>query len=341
MWYDRFVAGTENIIKNMEKIEKRIFEEIKKADRILMHLHLGPDGDSLGSVLAVWRWLESLGKKVTVVSFDPVAEEFGFLEEVKKVKKADAAKLDFSQFDLWLALDSSDWNMITKNKNFRPPEDLMLINIDHHKTNVNYGKLNLVLPEKSSVAEVLFELFKRWKVEIDKKIATRLFLGIFMDTGGFFYLNTSPDTMRIGAELLERGADKERIVLEVYRSKPLKTLEYWAAVLARMKIDKRGKFVISTIPREILKGLELGKSERGGAAGQFLPLVKDTDFGVLLDEENPGEVSGSLRARTDFDVSKIAVAMGGGGHKAAAGFRMKGSIEEVEKKLRKVIERLT
>lgn len=315
-------------------------EEIKKAKRVLMHLHLGPDGDSIGSVFAMWRWLEKIGKKVTVISFDLIPGEFHFLEEVKLVKKADVAKFDFSKFDLWLSLDSSDWNMITRKTNFRLKDRITIINIDHHQTNANYGKINLVLPEKSSVAEILFELFKKWKVKIDKEIATRLFLGIFLDTGGFFYLNTSPNTMRIGAELLEKGADKKTIILSLYRNQPLKTLKYWGRVLAAMKLDKKGRFVMATIPYRIFKELELSKYEAVGAASQFAPIVKDTDFGVVLDEDKPRNVRGNLRSKSDFDVSRIALAMGGGGHKAAAGFRMKGSLGEVERKLVEVIKKL-
>jgi phosphoesterase RecJ-like protein len=327
-------------LANFIKMEAKIPTEIKKARRILLTLHLGPDGDSVGSVFAVWRWLERIGKKVTVVSFDPVPQEFGFLEEVKKVKKEDVAKLDLTKFGLWLLLDSSDWNMVTKTENFAPLPSLTIVNIDHHPTNKKMGKINLVLPQKSSVAEIIFGLFKKWQVKIDEEMATRLFLGIFMDTGGFFYFNASPETMRIGAELLRMGADKKRIILELYRSQSLGTLKYWAAVLTRMKVDKKRRFAISAIPNKILKELKLGKSERGGAAGQFLPIVKDTDFGVLLDEENSGEVSGSLRAKGDFDVARIALEMGGGGHQAAAGFRMKGSLKEVEGKLLNIIDKI-
>lgn len=325
----------------MKKIEKQIFEEIKKAKMVLMHLHLGPDGDSIGSVLAMWQWLKKLGKKVTVISFDPIPEEYFFLKELKKVKKANVAKMDLSKYDLWLSLDASDWDMITKNKDFQPPRNLMLINIDHHPTNTKYGKINLVLVGKSSLGEILFDLFEKWQVKIDEKMAHLLFLSIFTDTKGYFYRNTTPATMRVGAKLLELGANREKIVFDLYNSQRLKTLKYWAKVLESMKIDRKKRFVIARLAYRDYEELGLRKQGAKGAASNFLPIVKGTDFGVLLTEDYPGEVRGSMRSRTDFDVAKIAVAMGGGGHKAAAGFRMKGDLKSVEKKLLAVIDKLT
>jgi len=325
----------------MEKVERQILDEIKKAKRVLLHLHLGPDGDSIGSVFGLWRWLEKIGKKVTVVSFDPIPEEFHFFEEVKRVKKGDVAKLDFSQFDLWLSLDCSDWSMISKKIDFRPPKDFRLINIDHHPTNADFGKINYVFRGDPSTAGILFDLFQNWGVKIDKKIANRLFLGIYHDTGSFSFDYTKPRTFRQAAKLLELGADLQMIRRNLNLNKSLKNLRYWSFVLANMRINKKYQFSIAAVPNEEFSKRKIGIEDRSGVASWFGNIVKDTNFGVILTEHEPGEVKGSLRSRTDFDVSQIAQAMGGGGHKAAAGFRMKGSIKDVERKLLAVIKNLS
>ena len=324
----------------MKKAEKQILAEIKKAKKILMHLHLGPDGDSIGSVFTIWRWLEKLGKKATVVSFDPIPEEFGFLEEAKRVKRGDVAKMDLSKFDLWLSLDSADWNMITKKDDFQSSENLMLINIDHHPTNTGFGKINYVFRGDPATASILFELFQKWQVKIDKKMATCLYLGIYEDTGSFRFDYTKPETLRIGARLLELGADRRLIVNSLERNRSLEVLHYWSLILGKMMINRKYRFAISKVSYEDSDRRGLTEVKNTGASTLFAPIVKGTRFGVILREGQLGEVEGSLRAKKDFDVSRIAQVMGGGGHKAAAGFRMKGDLKSVEKKLMEVIRQL-
>lgn len=216
----------------------------------------------------------------------------------------------------------------------------MLINIDHHPTNAGFGKINYVKRGWSSTAEIIFDLFEKWQVKIDKEMATRLFLGIYSDTGSFKFDYTRPETLRIGARLLELGASLRLIRTNLELNKSLKNLKYWSLVLGKMKINKKYRFVSSSISYQDFQKNKISEGDKAGATTFFAPIVKDTDFGVILREISPGEVNGGLRARTDFDVSKIALAMGGGGHKAAAGFRMKGSIKEVERKLRKVIDKI-
>jgi len=329
-----------DIIGHMRKVAKQIFEAIKKADRILIPLHLGPDGDCVGSALAMQRWLKKLGKEVTVVSFDPISEEFGFLEEVEKIKKISVSKLDFSQFDLWLSLDSGGINMITRESDFQLPEGLMSINIDHHQTNTKFAKINLVVADEPSTATIIFSLFKNWGVKIDKKMATRLYLGIYGDTGSFRYDYTKPETLRIGAELLELGANLQLIRNNLEQAKPLELLHYWSLVLGLMKINKKYRFVMAKVSYQDLEKHDLIGVKNSNVV-DFAPIVRDTDFGVILTESEVGEVKGSLRARGNFNVAKIAEKMGGGGHKAAAGFKVKGSLEEVERKLLAIIKELT
>jgi len=317
-----------------KKVSRKIFSEIKKAKRILLALHVSPDADSVSSVLAMSLVLERLGKKVKIISFSQIPGRLLYIPGTEKVKILDFAKEKFLEFDLFIALDSAQERMITRSsypKNF--PKNFKVINIDHHFTNTKFGDINLV-SIISSTAELLYELFKFWKVKIDKKMADLLLLGIVADTGSFQYPMTSRETFLVGAELLQKGASLNETVLYLFRSYNLKTLKYWGKVLQNLKQDKGGKFVWSKISRKEKEKLGIDPSEIEGAASLFCPVINGTEFGIILLEED-GLIRGSLRSRTNFDVSKIAVEFGGGGHREAAGFSLNMSLKEAEKKVLK------
>lgn len=315
-----------------KKIAQKIFSEIKKAKKILLALHVSPDADSVGSVLAMNLFLERIGKKTRIISFSQIPSKFLYLPGTEKIGIADFNSVNFGDFDLFIALDSAQERMITRSRypdNF--PENFKIINIDHHVTNTKFGDINLV-GIVSSTAELLFELFGIWKVKIDKKLADLLFLGIFADTGCFQYPLTSERTFLTGADLLSRGASLNETVLHFLRSYNFRTLKYWGKVLENLKEDESGKFVWSKVSKEEKESLGVDPTEIEGAASLFAPIVEGTEFGIILMEEN-GLVRGSLRSRANFDVSKIAEELGGGGHKQAAGFSLNIPLEEAEKKV--------
>lgn len=309
----------------------KILAAIKKANSILLPLHISPDGDCVGSVLAMSLFLKGLGKKVKIISLSKIPSWFSYLSRIDVVEIFDFSKLDFSQFDLFIALDIAQETMITrKDLPEKFPKNLTIINIDHHLTNTNFGNINLVDSNSSSVCEMLYLLFAFWQAKISKETAELLFLGIFADTGCFQYPNCSSQTMRIAAELMDAGANLDKTVLTQFRSYNFKNIKYWQKVLQNMKLDESGKFVWSVISREEITQLGADSEEMEGAASLFCPVVKGTEFGIILDE-NEGFVKVSLRSRVSFDVSKIAVDLGGGGHKLAAGFSLKLPLEEAEK----------
>ena len=316
---------------------KKILEEIKKANKILLPLHVSPDGDCIGAVLAMDLFLRSLGKKTKIISYSKIPKNFFYLPGMSEVEILNFAKINLSDFDLHIFLDIAAETMITRSE--LPKlllKNLKSINIDHHFTNTKFAKLNLIDEKTSSCCELLYELFKYWKVEIDKQTADLLFMGIFTDSGCFQYPSTSAKTFKIVSDLVEKGADLNQTVLMQFRSYSLKTLKYWSRVLENMQIDESEKFVWSKISREELKQLNIQPEEIEGAASLFCPVIKGTEFGIILDESE-GFVKGSLRSRNNFDVSKIAEKLGGGGHKLAAGFVIKNSLAEAEEKVLMIV----
>jgi len=318
----------------------KILSAIKKANRILLVVHVSPDLDGLSSVLATKKVLGQLGKKTKVISFSQIPSRLQFVSGAETIVVEDFAKLNFNNFDLFIALDCAQEKMITRSpfpQSF--PVGFQIINIDHHATNTHFGDINLVV-SAASTTEILYQLFKSWRIKIDRQLAKLLFYGLVADSGCFQYLSTTKDTFKIGLDLLDKGADLSEIVLQTFRSYNFKTLKYWGKVLENMQIDKSKKFVWSKVSRSEREELGVEASEVEGAANLFAPVISGTEFGIILTEEAEGFIRGSLRSRNNFDVSKIALELGGGGHKAAAGFSLKMTLDEAEKKVLEVAKSL-
>lgn len=307
---------------NFEKSEK-ILEKVKKANKILLNVHRSPDPDTVGCALSMMQVLEGMGKTVKVICPDEIGEEYSFLPGTEKIEKVNFMNFKYKDYDLFIVMDSGGWNLVSRNKNV-PVFDMDIAVVDHHKTNDNFGKINLVVPEMSSCAEVLYHVFEDWKVKIDKNIATTLLAGILGDTGVFRYPGVNAETFEVAEKLMKLGADKDFLIHNIFSSYSLEELKFWAEVLKRMKIDEKGKFVWAAIPHSLAKKFEDPRGGKESAASMFAQIVKGTDFGMVMAEEREGLLSISFRSRSDFDVSVLAEKLGGGGHKAASGAKIEG-----------------
>ena len=303
------------------ELSEKILEEIKKANKILVNCHRSPDADSVGSALSFYQVLLSMGKDVKVICPDKLPEDLKFLPLSEKVEKIDFAEFNFDSYDLFVVLDSGSVGMITKRKDVNLPKIKKIV-IDHHKTNKSLGDINLVDENISSTAELLYLLFEDWGVSINKTIAQNLLAGIIADTGVFQYSLVTSRTLAIAQKLIEIGANKEEIILNVFKSFPFNKLKFWGEILRRMEWDEEHHFVWSAVPHEVYKDFENPVSAKESAASLFATVVKDTDFGMIMVEEEKGILSISLRGRTGFDVSQIAEKIGGGGHLSAAGAKL-------------------
>jgi len=306
------------------KESTQILEEIKKANKILVNCHRGPDSDSVGSALALSKVLEEMGKEVQVICPSDIPDDLRFLSGSEKIKRIDYSNYDFSKYDLFVALDSSDYSMVSGSKELKQPTIISFIDIDHHIFNVGFGKINLIDSEATSTGELLFNILKDWEISINKDIANCLLTGIVGDTGCFQYQNVGVKTLNIAAELINYGANKDEIVYNIYRNVSFAELKIWGKIIDNMQIDHDYNFVWSTVPIAFYKDKLNVESAKEDAANLFFPIVKDTYFGIIMEERTDGALSVSFRSRSDFDVSQIAKEIGGGGHKAAAGARVEG-----------------
>jgi len=314
-----------------------ILAEIKKASSILLHCHPSPDPDSVGSALAMKFALEQLGKKATVIKGDSdIPEAFMHFPGVKEIVPKNFGEIDLSDFDLFISLDCSTPNRVSSHwkKDFIPP--FKVINIDHHRSNEMFGSINLVEENYPATAQILFDLFVLWQIDMVEDISANLFIGIYTDTGGLKFRNTSARSYSIMSELVKKVPNFTWYVDVIDSSNSPESLAYEGAALSNIEVFLGGKLAIASVSNAVLKEKNITDKDMGGIPiSNILRSVIGWDIDVELVEQKPGQIKVSIRTRDDkkYDLSKLAVALGGGGHKAAAGAGIVGRSLDDAKKL--------
>jgi phosphoesterase RecJ-like protein len=308
----------------------KIQEAVRGYARFLVTTHENPDGDSLGSILATKLALEQLGKDVVMylAGRTPLPQEYEFMP-LRELRRRTLPE-DVGE-RLLLVLDCANERRLGSDLELleRAP---LVVNIDHHHDNTRFGDVNLVMPEASSTGEILREVFRDLGARLTPEIAEALYIALVTDTGRFMYTNTTPRALRLAAELVEAGADVQRVFQGVYENVAFAKLKLLARALEHARVYEGGRLIISH--------LERGDYEAAGAAEPFsegiidyLRAVEGADVAALIRE--PPSPNGptrrvSLRTRDEYlDVSKIARRSGGGGHKQAAGFSSEASLDEI------------
>lgn len=290
---------------------------LRDAPEVALATHVNPDGDALGSLLAAALGLAKLGKRVHPSlggSEDRVPASYAFLPGIDRLVGADTVPTT----PAFVALDCGAADRLG------PLEDVArasarLINIDHHPGNEGFGTLNVVVPTASSTAELVTRLLEDLGVNFDRDIATCLYVGVVTDTGRFQYENTTPDTLRLAADLIVHGVQVPSIALEVFESAPFGYLKLLGHVLERATLFEKERFVYSWITLDDLKstGTTLADTEKLIDAVRS---TRDAEVAAVFKEQEDGKFRVSLRSKGPVSVGEIARAHGGGGHELAAGF---------------------
>lgn len=315
---------------------QEILKEIEKAKRIVINLHRGPDPDSFACAFGLYYFLCSLNKKVDVVltKTSDLSLKLSKREEARLIQFVDYPSFNFSKYDLFISPDSGSWEQVTDNKDVKIP-NIPIIIIDHHESNERFGKINLVDASAASCAQLIYLLFKDWDFYIDSKMADLIMSGIIADTGAFAFSNDSK-SMKIAGELMDLGADKEKLILEEYRTQDFNQVRAWGEFLSRLQFDEKNKFIWTALSSEDYKKLKIPSKASSFVATQFANIVDGSDFGMIMVEDEKKSLKISFRSRSDLDVSKLAEMLGGGGHKKAAGGMVNGL--SFEKAVEKVLE---
>lgn len=310
-------------MKNRNNSFQEIWSKLKTCKKAVMTLHAGPDGDSLGSCSAMKYFLErDLGMEVILVSHDHLEANLAKLPFAKEIVFGkDILDLNLKDFDVFLALDCASPSMLGKSKkDFKIPNDLFVINFDHHATNDYYGSLNYVDGQAPSACTVLKDFFQSINAKFDHELCIRLLVGLCTDTGFFSYDNSVLRALGDAVFLIEHGKIDyyNEVLLPIRMSIPLATKKLHSLVISNLVVDSTLHCAYSVIRESDVKRLGLNYSEiRGGIYA--IQDIEGVDFTFTL-TEMPDLIKGSFRSARNVDVSRFAVALGGGGHKPAAAF---------------------
>ena len=321
-------------MKNHQNISQTIWQKVQLAEKVLIFSHQSPDGDTLGSNLALAKYLKTLGKEVTSFCIDPVPDNLKFLPNQHFLTND---HLVFTKkYDLVIALDSGSLDYAGVEYLLTAlPSGFSFINIDHHASNTHYGHINLVLTDASSTAEVVYRLFKDWDIIWDSEIANCLACGLITDTGGFKNPATSYLALSAAADLHRQGAKLQNIINKTINNNEFKHLKLWGRALARLKANDRYQLVYTFLTQADFQDCGLDSSKIEGLSN-FLHILNEGKVILILKEDNNNIIRGSLRTNTNIDLAKLAQMFGGGGHRKASGFILPGRLEYVNNKLKVV-----
>ncbi len=303
-----------------------IIAALRRCSRILISVHKNPDGDALGSQLALMLALEKSNKTVVAQNIDPVPELYRFLPASSRIRTGSAVE---GRYDAILVLDADPPRTGLFDGNY--PADIR-INIDHHITNPAEWPLTWLDPAASATGEMVYELIQRLGVPMDREIALCLYTAIFTDTGSFRYSNTTPKSMRMAAELIEAGADPWLVTEHVYESFAYRRIKLLGNVLAGMERSDDGKLAWVVITEKLYRQFGATAEDTENFVN-FVRSTKGVEVAILFRQTAASQYKISLRSKGRVDLSGLAQSLGGGGHKNAAGSVVDGTLDEVKKRV--------
>ncbi|MEZ4517255.1 MAG: bifunctional oligoribonuclease/PAP phosphatase NrnA [Chloroflexota bacterium] len=301
---------------------------IEKADTVLVITHVDPDGDAIGSLTATGQALEQMGKRVTLACEDNVPARFRNLPLADRVTKTPDTS---TPYDLLVVVDCGDESRMGRPYFSLPEPKPTITNIDHHITNTQFGEFNLVDPQASSTAEVLYRLFTELEVTITRGIAESLLTGMITDTLGFRTSNVTANTLRTAADLVKAGAEIAPLTLTALVQKPYSTALIWQVGLKNMQ--SQDGLIWTTVPAADVRRAGLEGSPSSSGLVNFLSDIEGATMGCVLTEMPDGSVRVGMRCHEPYNVAEIALQFGGGGHTLAAGCTMDGPLEEAETRM--------
>jgi len=316
------------LLKNIAKI-------FKEKNNFILTCHVQPDGDGIGSALALGKALLANGKNVSIIYGD----DKGLPPSYRFLPGFDLFTNDVPDFDnyIFVALDCANIERLGELKNMAF-ESGLLINIDHHPDNSNYGDINLVEPEVSSCAELVYQILRAGEYKIDHDIALCLYVGMVTDTGRWQYSNTNARALRVAAELTESGVNPNYVFQNIYEKNTLARLKITGLGLGKAIFMPELKFIYTVITREELNEMGAGVSDTESLV-DWLRGVEGAMTAAVIKETFNGHIKISLRSKGDIDVSAIAAKFNGGGHRNAAGYISYQSLSQTVDSLISTVEK--
>ncbi len=308
------------------RIAKTIYNEIIKADKILLVCHQNPDGDALGSVSALGYFLNGINKIYNNFCLTKPSHKLNSLPHLMSLS-ADPQIWE-QKHDLIIVLDSGDLDYAGVAKYINKlNHDPIIVNIDHHASNNRFGQHNLVITTASATTEILYQFFKYNNIIINKNMAVALLTGLITDTENFSNPGTTINSLKIASELIHQGANFNLVKTWFIRDKSISALKLWGSALSRLTKHKTLDIIYTYITHQDIIEHGVSDIESEGIAN-YLNNLNEGRAALILKEMPNGKIKGSFRTtHNDVDVSQMAQALGGGGHKKASGFTLDGTIE--------------
>jgi phosphoesterase RecJ-like protein len=292
---------------------------IRSKKTFVLTTHVNPDGDGLGAQSALYVALKRLGKKVHIVNHDPLPPRYFFLPFADAYRQSDK----IPAHDVCVVMDAGDFTRIREG--VRREEFKILVNIDHHYSNNYYGDYNLVMPKVAATGEVVYRLIQQLKVKIDKPITESIYVSLVTDTGGFRNSNTTPDALRLAAELMEKGANASEVNRKIFSGISKEAMELNRISLGKIKLYDAGQIGTMTLSQ-----LDLKKTGK----------IDTVKISAFLKERTDGRVKLSLRSGSEkVNAANIAKHFQGGGHAYAAGAVLAGPLKTALENVLKVCKK--
>ena len=315
------VAPREAVEANRD-VKRRIVSEILARQRFVLTSHVRPDGDAIGSQLAMAYALQALGKDVRLVNGDKPPTPLLVFPGVSEIEVA--AQLD-DPGDAVIVMECGD----LARTGVKGLERGFVINIDHHPGNTMYGALNWFDLSAAACGEMVFELIEELGVPLTKEIGTHVYIAILTDTGSFHYSNITPRTFDICRRCVEAGVEPPAVARSIFDSNNLGRLKLFGAVLSKMQLDGSGRLATVFVDRQLAR--DCGGSYEDTEGLINLPLtVKEIQAVVFFKENGPDDWRISMRSKGDIDINAVAKQFGGGGHKNASGCSAHGKFEDLK-----------
>ncbi len=308
-----------------------VVELIDSKHRFAITSHVRPDGDSVGSSLALMLMLQELNKDAVVVMRDHIPRAYQTLPGARRVQRIN--QFDHPhQYDAVFVIECSDID--------RPGlpglSEQFVVNIDHHTTTVRFGDINWIDSTASAVGEMIYNLCKATGARVTAEIAECIYAALLTDTGSFHFPNTTARTLKVASELIRLGANPARISRAIYYSQPFSKLKLMGLALSSLQRDQTGRIAYLAVTQQMLAAAQATEEDADGLANYPLA-VADIDVVLFLKEVRPNVYRASLRSKDAINVAKIAEYFGGGGHRNAAGCTVEGRLEEIQ---RRMVEKL-
>jgi len=320
---------------------KQIIQQLKNSRSVLIASHVNPDGDAIGSLLAMGLALDALNIKATLYNESDIPAVYRFLPEIKRIQNQISR---VHAYETAIILDCSNLDRIGRATDI-VTQIPMVINIDHHSTNTRFGERQLIDDKACATAELVFRLLKEMDVPISTAMATSIYTGIVTDTGSFRFSNTNASAFEICNEMVLLGVKPKHIARHLYGSYSLGRIKLLNQALGSIEISNNGSLSLMTLTLNMLRQTGTQPEDADGLI-QYARKIEDVKVAALIQEQANGRkhVSAdknyhvSLRSDGSIDVAAIAATFGGGGHPSAAGFNLESTLDKIKETIKAIPE---